>query len=41
MGNVVFECENISVEMGGVNPNQHEIRPASFKGVMRLKIIYV
>ncbi len=35
MGKIVFECENISVEMGGANPNQHEIRPASFKGVMR------
>jgi len=35
MGKVVFECENISVEMGGANPNNHEIRPASFKGIMR------
>jgi len=35
MGKIVFECENISVEMGGANPNQHELRPASFKGVMR------
>ena len=35
MSSVVFECKNISIEMGGANPNQHELRPASFKGVMR------
>jgi CRISPR type III-B/RAMP module RAMP protein Cmr1 len=35
MGKIVFECENISVDMAGANLNQQELRPASFKGVMR------
>ena len=35
MSRVLFECENISVDMAGANLNQQELRPASFKGVMR------
>ncbi|SFV64374.1 CRISPR-associated RAMP Cmr1 [hydrothermal vent metagenome] len=35
MNIIVFECENISIDMRGANPNQKELRPASFKGVMR------
>ena len=35
MEKIVFECENISVKMGGANLNQDGIRPASIKGVMR------
>ena len=32
---MIFECENISIDMRGANPDKKELRPASFKGVMR------
>ena len=31
---MIFECENISIDMRGANPDKKELRLASIKGVM-------